>query len=289
MDSSEMVRSQELQKTVEHAWLFDVDGVITHPEQKRVTEPQIIGEIIKRLERGEPVALVTGRSVDFMRGKVIDLLKAELQDVSVLQNFLAVGEKGGVMLSFDQSGNEIEQIDESITVPQGMQDEAKELVNKKYSQAVFFDTTKRTMISVEMHDGFSLEEFKKVQPHLDEDLKALVAKYNLQDSLTIDSTTIATDIQNRHVGKHFAAEHVLAWLKEKGSRPVQFIAIGDSKSDIAMAQEIHHQGFSVVFIYVGKKEDIVNQNIPFPITFTAGQYEKGTLEYLTSSSKKEPT
>lgn len=78
-----------------NAWLFDVDGVITHPEQKRVTEPQIITEIIKRLQAGEPVALVTGRSVDFMRDKVITPLKGELQDLSLLQNFLAVGEKEG--------------------------------------------------------------------------------------------------------------------------------------------------------------------------------------------------
>lgn len=39
--------------------------MITNPEQKRVTEPRILEEIIKRLKTAEPVALVTGRSIDF--------------------------------------------------------------------------------------------------------------------------------------------------------------------------------------------------------------------------------
>lgn len=29
-------------KSPKSAWLFDVDGVITHPEEKRITEPQIL-------------------------------------------------------------------------------------------------------------------------------------------------------------------------------------------------------------------------------------------------------
>lgn len=274
----------EQERIVANAWLFDVDGVITHPEQKRVTEPQIIGEIIKRLQKGEPVALVTGRSVDFMREKVIDLLKRELQDASLLQNFLAVGEKGGVILLFDQEGREIERIDDSITVPSAMQEEARELVDQKYSKAVFFDKTKRTMISIEMHDGFSLNEFKKIQPQLEQDLVNLVARYNQQASLKIDSTTIATDIQNNHVGKDFAAGHVLDWLKEKGIKPAKFIAFGDSLSDLEMAQKIHDEGSPVEFVFVGIKAALIGVKRDFPITTTQTVYSEGTAEYLNQSA-----
>lgn len=280
---TEISSSIEREKTVSNAWLFDVDGVVTHPEQKRVTEPKIITEMAVRLQKGEPVALVTGRSVDFMREKVINLLRVELRDPSLLQNFLAVGEKGGVMLSFDQSGNEIEQIDESITVPPSMQDEARTLVEQKYSKAVFFDKTKRTMISIEMHDGFNLDEFKKIQPQLDQDLENLVARYNQQASLKIDSTTIATDIQNNHVGKDFAAGHVLEWLRERGIKPARYIAFGDSLSDLEMAQRIHEDGLPVEFIFVGNKAALSGVSRAFPIKTTQSVYNAGTSEYLNQS------
>lgn len=45
------------------AWLFDVDGTVTHPEIKQVNRQEIIDFIAERLKIEEPVALVTGRSL----------------------------------------------------------------------------------------------------------------------------------------------------------------------------------------------------------------------------------
>lgn len=90
----EMPKSVESKTIVNHAWLFDIDGVITHPEQKRVTEPRIIDEIIKRLQAGEPVALVTGRSLSWMIDRVVSPLEQKVNDKSLLTNFFGLGEKG---------------------------------------------------------------------------------------------------------------------------------------------------------------------------------------------------
>ena len=265
-----------------NAWLFDVDGVICHPEQKRITKPEIITEIIKRLQKGEPVALVTGRSVEFMRGKVIALLKDKMKDFSLLQNFLAVGEKGGVMLTFDDSGTEVETIDRSISVPPQIQKETKQLIASKYSREAFFDPTKRTMISLEMTDHFPLDQFTKAQKFLDKDVRSIVAKYIQDNNYVVDSSTISTDIQNSHVGKHFAAAHVLEWLQKKGISPKHFIAIGDSAGDLEMAREINGRGLSVEFVFVGDPANIRGKSGEFPIRVTGSQFELGTLEYLQS-------
>lgn len=165
-----------------------------------------------------------------------------------------------------------------------MQEEARKLVEKKYSKSVFFDTTKRTTISIEMLDGFNLDEFKKVQPELGKDLSALITKYQLEENLEIDPTTIATDIQNKHVGKDFAARHVLDWLTQKGIKPAQFITVGDSLSDLEMAQEVHDQGLPVEFVFVGEKQKLEGIKRDFPVITTKSTYGSGTQEYLLSQS-----
>ena len=188
------------------AWLFDVDGVITNPQQKKVTEPQILKEIAKRLELNQPVALVTGRSLDFMKARVINPLAKILKDNKSLQNFLAVGEKGGVWISYDSNSHGSEEIDKSISVPQALQEEVRSLVENKFPETMFFDETKRTMISTEMKDGISLNNYHAQQKDLCAQLEELLEKHNLKDRLEVDPSTIATDIQNKHVGKDFAAK-----------------------------------------------------------------------------------
>ncbi|MCR4324936.1 MAG: HAD-IIB family hydrolase [Candidatus Curtissbacteria bacterium] len=268
----------------ERAWLFDVDGVITNPEQKIVTEPQIIDEIAKRLQDGEPVALVTGRSLDFMKERVITPLRGKV-NVGGLQNFLAVGEKGGVWITYDENGQENETVDVSITVPQELQDDVRALMESEFSELMFFDSTKRTMISTEMKDGVSLEDYHKQQGKLNGRLEELVQKYGLSDDLEVDTTTIATDIQNKHVGKDFAARRVLSWVQERGINPQMFITLGDSRSDIPMAQEVHNQGKAVTLVFVGKEDDkkhVRDMKLPFRVVTSQENYEKGTLEYLSS-------
>lgn len=267
------------------AWLFDVDGVITNPEQKRVTEPQIINEMVKRLEVDQPVALVTGRSLDFMKERIIVLLKKSIKERKFLQNFLAVGEKGGVWISFTKDGTEQEETDKNISVPKDLQQEVKSLIEKGFCDTMFFDNTKRTMISTEMIDSSNLQNYHKKQEVLNRNLEELIKKHQLSESLEVDPTTIASDIQNKHVGKDFAAKRVLLWIEKSGFKPTVFITFGDSKSDIPMAQEVFDQNKKVKMVFVGKEQDrndIKNLNLPFPVIFPTASYEKGTLEYLTT-------
>ena len=72
--------------------------------------------------------------------------------------------------------------------------------------------------------------------------------------LKIDPTTIATDIENSHVGKALATERFLQFVKDKDVKPGRFIAIGDSKSDFEMADELQRRGKKVEMVYVGDKE-----------------------------------
>jgi len=282
-NNNENLDSKEKEQIPDFAWIFDVDVVITNPSEKRITESEILDRIIEKLEKDEPVALNTGRSLSWMIERVINPMLAKIENKRVLRNFFAVGEKGGTWLTFQDNGEMIEHKDESIKVPQELAQKIRELIESDYSDSMFYDDSKETMISTEMKDGHSLEEFKKIQKELNKKLEELIRQRHLEEELRIDPTTIATDIENMHVGKHFAIERILAWMRKQTIKPKQFITFGDSKSDIPMAQRLHQMGFPIQFIFVGNPNQLEGENLPFPTTTTKEKFDKGTLEYLSST------
>lgn len=262
--------------------IFDVDGVITNPQEKKITEPEILDEIIKRLTNGEPVALNTGRSLSWMIEKVINPLMKKIEDKAILKNFFAVGEKGGTWAEFDDQNNLIEKKDDGISVPDNLKNDISNLISNKYSDSMFYDESKLTMVSTEMKDGHSLEDYKKKQIALTAEFKTLLAKINLDGRFKIDPTTIATDIENIFVGKNFSVKRIVEWVKKKGVKPQMYVTFGDSfRSDIPMAQELNSQNLPVEFVYVGE-EKIDTSKYPFSIRVTQSKYGKGSLEFLKS-------
>jgi hydroxymethylpyrimidine pyrophosphatase-like HAD family hydrolase len=273
---------KETEKTVPHAWLFDVDGVLTHPVEKKVTEEEVINSICNMLARGEPVSLNTGRSIDFMTERVLNKLEALIVDRNLLKNMLAVGEKGSVWISYDETGNKLQSVDQSVTVPVVIREEVKRLVKDKFNDAMFYDETKKTMVSVEMRDGYDWEGFRRAQIKLDKELLKILERHNLTGGLKIDPSRIATDVENKHVGKALGARRFLDWLGKKKIATRKFVAFGDSRSDVGMAEEIHGQGKPVEFVFVGGKDLLRGREFNFPVVYTAEHCEKGTLEYLKS-------
>lgn len=272
-------------KTTKNAWLFDVDGVITNPEQKRVTEPQILDEIAKRLQRNEPVALITGRNLEWVTDRVASQLETKVTEKKLLDNLFVSGEFGGSFTIY-RNGQRNQKVDEEIRVPQDIIEKAREIA-AKFSDSMFFDESKKTMVSIEMNDNLSIDQFKSPQKELVEQLNRMLEEEHVQDRFMVHADSIATNIRDKKANKRFAAKQVIGWLVDKGIRPQSFITTGDSSSDLEMAQEIHDKGLPVTFVFVGKETDrrkIGGQNLPFPVTFTQGKYEKGTLEYLASTT-----
>lgn len=273
------------EQIVKRAWLFDVDGVLTHPVEKKITEGELVELICGMLERGEPVALNTGRSIDFMVEQVLSKLEGAVVDKNLLKNIMAIGEKGSVWINYDELGDRLQSIDESVTVPIVIQEEVKRLVNDKFSEAVFYDETKKTMVSVEMRDGYDWEDFRRVQVELDVGLLTILEMHSLTKELKIDPSRIATDVENKHVGKALGAWRFLDWLGKKKITAQKFIAFGDSKSDVRMAEEINEQGRSVEFVFVGEKDLLEKVQFNFPVIYMTQRCEKGTVEYLKNFIK----
>ncbi|MDP2736772.1 MAG: hypothetical protein U1C56_01440 [Candidatus Curtissbacteria bacterium] len=273
---------KENERHVNSVWLFDVDGVLTDPREKKVTESELFDEIIKRLEAGEPVAFNTGRDLGFVQTKVIDELLKRV-DKKLLKNLFAVAEKGALWAKFSEDGMESENIDETISVPEEVKQEVRELIKTKYSDCMFFDETKRTMISIEMVHNGDLEEFHIRRSELLKDLENILEEFELQNDYAIDPTVIATDIQSVNVGKNLGAVRFLDWLNSRGIVAEKFFCFGDSKSDLAMAEEIYNQGGKVQFVFVGDKKCVADGVAGFDIICPEDRHGKGTLDFLKNN------
>lgn len=257
------------------AWLFDVDGVLTNPTEKKIVEPQIITEIIKRLETGGIIGLNTGRSLDFVINEVLKPLEQKLLNKELLQNVYFVGEKGGTWGDY-KNGKMGNNVDEGISVPSELIQKVRDLITDKYLDTMFFDETKKTMISTEFKKGADLSKFHEEQKNLVEEMKKILEHLGLSN-LKIEPSIIATDIQNFHVGKDLGVERFLKMLGK--TEPEEFETFGDSPGDLEMFKYLTRNGHKTRFIYVGNKEIEDNENI----IKTRGKFDKGTLEYLRTN------
>jgi len=267
------------------AYLFDVDGVLTSPEAKRVEQAEIFDQLAKRLLGGHPVGLNTGRALEFVIEEVLQPLEKKLDGNPLLQNLFAIGEKGATWITYNEKNQRIAVVDASISVPKELQQDVKELVSQPpYADVMFCDETKKTMLTVELLSGKTIAEFEEPQRMLTEALKQLLLKHNLVDTLKIDAGHIATDIENKYVGKNLGAKRFVDLLEEKGLHPEEYRGFGDSRSDYDMYAELKKMGKKAVFVFVGRERALLGKSLE-GVIFTAQPDDKGTLEFLQNEDK----
>lgn len=260
--------------TDQSAWIFDVDGVLTNLLQKKVTEPTLIPCLAKILEQGDLLACNTGRNLAWVKEKVFSPLEKELSDKSLLQHIFIAGEKGAV---WQQLGHE-ETIDHALTVPLLFQEKVKKLVQDEFSDAMFFDEGKQTMISLEIKNDVSLAYFAARQAEMLVVLEKYLFEDNLKNSYKIDPSVTAIDIQHITTGKDMGMQHILTWIATQGHTPTHFYCFGDSPADIHMGELLQDQHLPFTFVYVGEK---TLSNMPsFVPVIPEQKVDKGTAWYL---------
>ncbi len=263
-------------KTEPNIWLFDIDGVLTSP-QKKIVPQELIKIISSQIKSGDSVAFVTGRSFNWTIENIISKLKNELKETDFKRVFISA-EKGGVW-SYYQGGEWVVHIDKRLAPPGNLAEKVNQLVKNKFSKIMFIDK-KETMISVEMQNDATLNNFASEQKKLDKTLRQYIEGFNLLGEFEMDSTLIATDIQHKNSGKGLGASRVLDWAKSKNATFKHFFAFGDTKGDIAMAQTLHEEGHDITFIFTGKKEALEGEKLSFSCKIFDSQYNSGTLKFL---------
>jgi hypothetical protein len=260
--------------------LFDVDGPIASPVSRSIAIPSIVDDLVLLAAAGVPIAFITGRSDAFIRDEVITpLLSAGLDDALAVEGtrMFGVFEKGASWTAVTPTGLGEVVVDESLALPSAVADEIRRLVASDFADTMFFDETKRAMISVEQRTDVSHEAYLAAQERFNETSFAVIAGHGLgvrhgdRESadatgavpFRLDPTIISTDIESVLLDKDRGAERALEYFAASGALPRVWRSVGDSRSDYLMADHLHSAGFEVAHVDVRPADGILDR--PYPI------------------------
>ncbi|WP_457965526.1 hypothetical protein M1E17_03630 [Arthrobacter sp. D1-29] len=243
------------------ALLLDVDGPVASPVTRDV-KPEIIADLVALAAAGIPVIFNTGRSDEFIRTQVMEpMIAAGMPSETVIH---AICEKGAVWFSYTVAGPGPIHVDRELAVPKAYGDDIRRLVAEDYAAHMFFDETKRAMVSVEQHVEVANSDYLAEQKLFDSDAMDLMARHGLgvvrlehhapnsedQVDYRVDPTIISTDIESVRLGKDLGASRAVELLAAQGITPQAWRTVGDSRTDYAMADWLHHNDHAVKHVDV---------------------------------------
>ena len=239
--------------------LLDVDGPIASPVERRIAIPSITRDLVVLANLGVPVVFNTGRSVVFVRDEIVKpMLAAGLEpDARVY----GVCEKGAVWFAATLNHFDGVNVEQSVAVPPIISDDVHELVQDEYSDTMFWDDTKRAMVSVEARTDVAASDYLDARVRFDERVFELIAGRRVgvvmgdrrsgeTVTLRIDRSIIATDVESVTLGKDLGAQRALTLLAASGALPSLWRTVGDSRTDYAMADYLHAHGYDVAHVDV---------------------------------------
>lgn len=264
------------------AWIFDIDGVITNLNSKKIEHPQIIQIITKILSNNEPVAFVTGRSIDMAKNNVLSVIEDDLEDKSRLNLLYCEGEFGAVTINY-KNGNQKIHIDKSLNPPDELIKKGKEII-ENYKKIFIYDQ-KHSFFTAEVKQDIDKKLSEENKDKLSKELQQLIDSMNKSEQFEVHKDNIAVNVRSKKLNKHLATKKVLTWLENLNVRADDFIAFGDSGSDIEIGRELHKQNKQLKFINTGNHKFTSE---PFEV-INIGNFDKGTLEYLmgTEHARKD--
>src|SRR6478735_1688405 len=260
------------------ALLLDVDGPIASPVTRTVT-PGIIADLLTLAAAGIPVIFNTGRSDAFIREQVMDPMIAAGMPAGLTVH--AICEKGAVWFSYTAAGPGTVHVDDALAVPAAYGDDIRRLVAEDYAAHMFFDETKRAMVSVEQHINVPSADYLAEQKLFDAEAMELMARHGLgvvrldhhvpnsddEVDYRVDPTIISTDIESVRLGKDLGASRAVELLAAQGITPQAWRTVGDSRTDYAMADWLHHNDHPVKHVDVRPADGIPSK--PYPVLTAA--------------------
>lgn len=265
--------------------LFDVDGPLASPLTRTIVIDGILDDLLTLTRAGVPVAFITGRSDAFIRDRVVaPLLARGLGDALATPGarMFGVYEKGAVWSTITPDGlGEIE-VDHDVATPRALADDIRELVEAHFADLVFFDESKRAMISFEQHVRVPASRFHAHRHEIDDAAFDVAARHGVGVRLggrlapdasgevpfRFDQTIISTDIESVLLDKDRGARRALAHFRSRGDLPRTWRTIGDSRSDYKMADELHAAGLAVAHVDVRPADGVLEK--PYAVLLPDG-------------------
>jgi len=256
--------------------LFDVDGPIASPITRTINIRSIVTDLVAMTAAGVPIAFITGRSGDFIRNQVVaPLCDAGLGEALSEQGsrMFGVFEKGGAWAPITGDGMGEVTVDDSVAFQPDAVDRIRRLVRDRFADTIFFDETKRAMISVEQRTDIDAVTFAEVQHRFQDEAFELLTEMGIglrygdraiadasgDVPFRIDPTIISTDIESVLLDKDRGARRAFDYFAERGPLPRRWRSVGDSRSDYKMADFVHSAGYDVAHVDVRPADGVLDR------------------------------
>jgi hypothetical protein len=256
--------------------LFDVDGPIASPITRTINIRSIVTDLVAMTAAGVPIAFITGRSGDFIRNQVVaPLCDAGLGDALDEHGarMFGVFEKGGAWAAITGDGMGEVTVDETVAFGSDAVEGIRMLVRDRFADTMFFDETKRAMISVEQRTDVGAATYAEAQDRFQDAAFDLLTglgiglRYGERSEpdaaggvpFRIDPTIISTDIESILLDKDRGAQRAFDYFAARGELPRRWRSIGDSRSDYLMADFVHNAGFDVAHVDVRPSDGILDR------------------------------
>lgn len=231
--------------------LLDVDGPLSSTQTRTLRVPTLAPDLVAIAQAGCPVVFNTGRSADFLSDRVIPpLVAAGLRPADPVWG---VGEKGGTWFALEDSGGEVAvgevHVDDAVAPPAELVAAGREIA-ERFRDVVFFDDTKRTMISLEQHVDVPNETFVARRTELVAAIEEQIDRLGLGDEITIYPTVISVDVEHVSSGKALGARRALELISARMDPPRWWFTAGDSGQDYDMSAQLHESGFDTTHLDV---------------------------------------
>jgi len=133
------------------------------------------------------------------------------------------------------------------------------------------------MVSVEQHIDVPSADYLAEQKLFDAEAMELMARHGLgvvrldhhvpnsddEVDYRVDPTIISTDIESVRLGKDLGASRAVELLATQGITPQAWRTVGDSRTDYAMADWLHHNDHPVKHVDVRPADGVPNK--PYPV------------------------
>lgn len=262
--------------------LLDVDGPLASTVTRSIRLPSIADDLVAIANAGCPVVFNTGRSDRFLADQVVPaLVSAGLAPDAPVWG---IGEKGATWFTVSEGRIGPVQIDEEIAVPDDLVGACR-AVSDAHRDLMFWDDTKRTMVSLEQNLDVSNAEYLRRQPEVTAQLDEAIARLGLSERFHTVPTIISIDLEHREAGKARGAERALRLVGERMAAPGRWFTAGDSQGDYDMATWLHDAGYDATHLDVRPSGDL--PQTAFPVlreipSFADGDAEDDiTAAYLT--------
>ncbi|WP_022882081.1 hypothetical protein [Gryllotalpicola ginsengisoli] len=265
--------------------LLDVDGPIASPVTRTIAIRSIADDLVTLAAAGVPIAFITGRSDRFIDEQVVrPLLQRGLAEAlgAPGARMFGVFEKGGAWAAIGPTGLASVTVDRSVAPSAVLAADIRSLVEERFRDTMFFDETKRAMISVEQRRDVESSIYLKAQAHFDHAAFDVLVDHgvgvhhrdrvapdvNGEVTFRLDSTIISTDIESVLLDKDRGAQRALEHFAALGELPRRWRSVGDSRSDYKMADFLHEAGFETAHVDVRPSDGVLEK--PYPVVADHG-------------------